>query len=493
MYIKKKDRQLFKELDDNLILPRKWEEFISKRVNKNGLILKLKKKFYLCVHCKIEFEEEDIKVNDYCKCPNCENHYLVKSNRLQFYEFKDELAILDRYKDYYVVRQFRLHTTYKKENKNYYYGRFSNYYYEYGRVIYDEKLYPVEEIINENVVGTINGWFISFRNFNSIEWRYMRSYYYYLPNQLIYYPYNLEQVLSDIKKLKYSQLWELVKHVDYLDLIYLINNYNPSVELLTKLGLYNLALCPKSFANKKSFNDRFMGLSKDYIPFIREYNLDIDELTVLSYLKVKNINYIKRCSGLTQEQLKDINRKVNIISLLNKTDFDKNKFYEYRDYLSIAKQLKLNMKDKTTLYPKNIKKAHDKVVKEYEEKKDKMLNNSIIRRGKQLKCNIYQNKTYIIFPATTYDSLIDESSQQNNCVRTYAERIAKGECDIYFMRLSKDREHSLVTVEVKDNKVVQKRTKNNQVTTKSQNNFLQLWEDKILKGVRNEKRLNENN
>lgn len=474
MYIKIKDRELFSELDRNLTMPVRWNDFIKERTAKNNLIIKSKNK-YKCSYCKYSFEDK-VKVNEYCKCPNCNNLYIVKSDRLKRYEFKDELAILDKYDKYYIVREFRLHTIYQPDETD-------NYCYEYARVIYDNRFYPVEEIINDNVVGTIGGWYISYREINSHNWRYFKSYRSYLPNQFIYYPYNLEEMLSDKKELKYSQLWELAKHVDYFDLIFMINKYNPSVELLTKMKLYNLALCPDTFKNKKTFEERFMGLSKDYLSFIQEYNLDIDELIALSYLKVKDINYIKRCEGLNQWQLEELHKKVNVMTLLNKTDFNGHSFYEYRDYLDFAKKLKLNMKDKSILYPKNIKQAHDKTLKEYEDKKDKLLNNSIMKRSKKLKCNVFETKKYIIFPAKNMDSLIDEASQQNNCVRTYAERIANGECDIYFMRLVNDKEHSLVTVEVKDNKVVQKRTKNNQITTKSQDKFLQLWEDKILKGV----------
>ena len=49
------------------------------------------------------------------------------------------------------------------------------------------------------------------------------------------------------------------------------------------------------------------------------------------------------------------------------------------------------------------------------------------------------------------------------------------------MRLIKDINHSLVTVEVRENKVVQKRTKNNEKITMDQNKFLNLWENTILK------------
>ena len=104
----------------------------------------------------------------------------------------------------------------------------------------------------------------------------------------------------------------------------------------------------------------------------------------------------------------------------------------------------------------------------------------IAERYKELLNKIFESKKYIIFPAQSVEELIDESSQQNNCVKTYVERYANGDCDIYFMRLSSEKDKSLVTVEVRNNKVVQKRIKNNAQTTKEQDKFLQKWEDTIL-------------
>ena len=263
----------------------------------------------------------------------------------------------------------------------------------------------------------------------------------------------------------------------------MIKNYNPSIELLTKLKLYNLALCPKSFLNKKTFEERFMGLSKDYLPFIQENNLNYDQLIILSYLKIKDMKYITAYEGLLSGQLDELIRlNINLITLVNKTDFKSELFHEYKDYLSMAKRLKLNLKDKSILYPKHIKSAHDKALKEYQQQKDKLLNKAIKKKFKQLQCNEFCNNKYIIFPASDFEALVDESSQQNNCVRTYAERIADGECEIYFMRLLSNNKKSLVTVEVKNNKVVQQRRKNNEDTKPEQKRFLRLWEEKILNG-----------
>lgn len=479
MYIKKKDRELFTEIDNYLELPEKWKEFINNISIKNRFIIKLKEKnLYQCGNCNSTFEEQ-IKINDYCQCPHCKFTYKVRSNKLKSYSFKNKLAILEKYKDYYIVRVFELETLLKN-------NKYENLVFEYGRIILDNKFNLLHEIINDNVVGTTGGMYVVCRYLKSSNWRYINSYYFSLPNYLNYYPYNLKELLQAHDNLKYSELWELTKHID-CNLLYLIKNYNPNIEILTKMKLYSLALCPKTFNTKNA--EEYKKLIREYLPFMQKYDLNLDELIVLSYLKVQDINYIRKFEYLSQENLESLSKKVNLKTLIERTDFDSSKFHEYRDYLDIAKKLKLNMKDKKILYPKKIVSEHNKLLKEYEQKKDRILNKNLLKRYKQLEKNIFKDNKFIIFPAKNLDSLIDESSQQDNCVRTYAERIAEGKCDIYFMRLLEDQEHSLVTVEVVNSKVVQKRTKHNQATTKIQDNFLQLWERKILGGT-NEKKFN---
>ena len=69
---------------------------------------------------------------------------------------------------------------------------------------------------------------------------------------------------------------------------------------------------------------------------------------------------------------------------------------------------------------------------------------------------------------------------QNNCVRSYNYRYANKEIDLYFMRLVSNMNKSLVTIEVKDNKVVQSRIKNNHNPNKEQLSFIKKWEKKFL-------------
>ena len=155
----------------------------------------------------------------------------------------------------------------------------------------------------------------------------------------------------------------------------------------------------------------------------------------------------------------------------------------YKDYLRFAKCLGFDLKNNRYIFPKNLKEEHDKLEEQYEIQSKEIIKKAIIKRGKELSVNIYKDNKFIIIPACTLKELQDESKQQNNCVRTYAEKYATGDCDIYFMRDVNKQNKSLVTVEVKNNIIVQSRIKNNCDPNEKQKKFLQKWEQNVLKGV----------
>ena len=154
--------------------------------------------------------------------------------------------------------------------------------------------------------------------------------------------------------------------------------------------------------------------------------------------------------------------------------------YIYKDYLRFAKALGYDLKNNRYAFPKNLKEEHDKLEKQYKIQSEKLIKEAILKRGKELSKNEYRNKKFIILPAKSLKAMQDESKQQSNCVRTYAEKYAEGQCDIYFMRDIKTPRKSLVTVEVKNNKVVQSRIKYNSSPDEKQLKFLNEWENKVL-------------
>ena len=86
----------------------------------------------------------------------------------------------------------------------------------------------------------------------------------------------------------------------------------------------------------------------------------------------------------------------------------------------------------------------------------------------------------IIFPADTIESMIDEGSQQHNCLRTYISSYSSNICQIYFMREKTVKDKSFVTIEVRNNKIVQARVKYNKEPTAEIMNILKKWEKTLL-------------
>jgi len=292
---------------------------------------------------------------------------------------------------------------------------------------------------------------------------------------------------------KYSCIWNIAKHSSYMDLLELLKNNDEyslkRIELLSKMKLYNLALCAKEFCCSGSFQSIF-EVSKDYYPFMRRNNITYRQLKILRLLKEKDIKKIRYLEHFTSYDdstcdLEEISKYISLNRFIkySKMHHRRIKTYIYKDYLRFAKFLGFDLKNNRYAFPKNLKEEHDKLEKQYKIQNKVIIQKAIIRRGKELSKNKYQNKKFIILPASTLRELQDESKQQNNCVRTYAEKYAEGSCDIYFMRDIKKPKKSLVTVEVINGKVVQSRIKNNCQPDEKQKQFLQNWEKNVLKGA----------
>ena len=317
MYIKVKDRKLFQDIDTFLETKKYNEKFINKLKTTHKLIIK-SKNGYKCDNCNNIFKSNK-KVNEYCKCPHCKQTNLVKSSMIRNYTFKDKLGILEKYEEYYIIRYYEIETTYN--NSNYYTSIC-----EYGRRIFDSDFYELYEIINDNFNSGIGYCNVIHKSKYNSNWHYFNSYYKSLRDNLIIYPYNLKTILKGTKW-QYSSIWKLAEQLDYFNISYLLKNYCDSVELLIKLGFYNLALCPKTFNKKGNFQERF-GVPKEYAPYIKKHNLDMDELKILSYTKIKNIAFIKKVNKYNFDFNKLEKYNIDIKELLKRTDINIHNTYK---------------------------------------------------------------------------------------------------------------------------------------------------------------------
>ena len=161
---------------------------------------------------------------------------------------------------------------------------------------------------------------------------------------------------------------------------------------------------------------------------------------------------------------------------------NKNNEHLYRDYLDFAERLHLNMKDKLVLYPKDIVKSHDELMHQVETIENQEIIEKIKNRYEELKGLSYQDDKFIIYPVPTMSDLIKESEVQNICIRSYNERYANGETNLFFMRNIKNITKPLVAIEVRDKRIIQSRGKGNDDPTRLQKAFIAKWENEVLKG-----------
>lgn len=481
-YIKVAYRDILRQLDYYSDLPKGWNEFIKEQEKYHNLVIKSSKNKCFCTNCHHHFISNK-KIKEEVKCPNCHNKYLIKRSNLRYYEFKDYFSILDKVNDTFVIRYFELKTIIDAIHEQH------SSVVEFAREI-PTKDYYREVFVNERVSKCQCHIYIHHSNssyFNEKKWReYTRNY--SLIDYSIVFPNNIKSLLKDTKY-KYSCIWDIAKHSTYIDLPQLLKNNNeiPIIERLAKMKLYNLALQANKFSSYGSFQNVF-GISKDYYSFMKRYNITYKQLKILRLLKEKDINKIRYLEkfinyGDSITDLEEISQYISLNRFIKYAKEHRGKVntYLYKDYLRFAKLLEFDLKNNRYAFPKNLKKEHDKLEKQYEIQSKKIINNAIVKRSKELLINKYQNNNFIILPARTLKDLQEESKQQNNCVRTYAEKYAEGTCDIYFMRATDKPKKSLVTVEVQNNEVVQSRIKNNKDPDEKQIRFLQKWEQNVLK------------
>lgn len=87
----------------------------------------------------------------------------------------------------------------------------------------------------------------------------------------------------------------------------------------------------------------------------------------------------------------------------------------------------------------------------------------------------HKGRTYsVILPEKTSD-LLHEGIELQHCVKSYIQRVINGETQITLLRLNKELEKPLVTLEIKDGSIVQARGFMNRAVTEDEKKFLETY------------------
>ena len=132
------------------------------------------------------------------------------------------------------------------------------------------------------------------------------------------------------------------------------------------------------------------------------------------------------------------------------------------------------MSDKYDKYPRHFLTSHQITSRTYQRWKQEF-NEELFAKRVNTKMEVTIGDYKFIYPKTTKD-IKDEAVQQSNCVASYIDKVIGGSCDIILMRKKNDVENSLVTVEVRNGKVVQARQRFNESVNESEQKALDKYE-----------------
>lgn len=154
------------------------------------------------------------------------------------------------------------------------------------------------------------------------------------------------------------------------------------------------------------------------------------------------------------------NRQDNVITLLN----------DYARMMSAISQ-------KYEKYPRYLATTHNIAVRNFNRLKKEFHEETFQNRIK-LGMEYTYKDWCVIYPKATQD-IKDEAVQQNNCVASYIDRVIDGNCDILFMRKKDSLNKSLVTLEVKNGKVIQAKGKFNRDCNEEERQIIKKYEEAL--------------
>lgn len=308
----------------------------------------------------------------------------------------------------------------------------------------------------------------------------------------------------------YYKTWDLLKGTclqysgaewyekDYpeMNLIRYMERYNqyPQLEIISKIGLKEIAhemvgyrmgivadpdgRTPEAFLGinkgrlsmlrKEKGDPRLLkALQREHrqqaawTPEILRMMAEIDSsgyATALQYMSAgKLVNVLEKYSGVDLHAEEPLCQKAR--EMLNV------KAQLYFDYLDMRVQRGYDLANTVFLFPRDLKREHDRMVLEIDNEKQDKRQQEVeerfpqIRRAYRSLCSIYSAQTegYIIRPARSAGEIVKEGRLLHHCVGgdTYLRKHAEGKSYILFIRHVEDPDMPYITVEIKGTDIIQ--------------------------------------
>lgn len=262
-------------------------------------------------------------------------------------------------------------------------------------------------------------------------------------------------------------------------------------EKLIKVGMCNLAcdaiegLCDREllWGNRKL--EDLLYLNKEYSKLAVRMNANVKELRIIQAAYRERVTVDEEIVGLMNryyghhgrmDDLQIIIKRSKILKMLRylaKLEEESgNKPHEvsgdYEDYLEQLYKLHITI-DRHSRFPANFYHEHAELAAELARKEDAKKRADTRKKNKKLKELVKElqkqytaksDKYVIVWPECRAD-FVKEGQLQHNCVGGYFERCAEGQTVVFFLREKENVEIPFCTVEFRDGKLIQCRTKYN--------------------------------
>lgn len=254
----------------------------------------------------------------------------------------------------------------------------------------------------------------------------------------------LKIIREDKLKVSNGLIESYTKNPDLFSNIYHLGG----LHTVTKIDLYDFAVCLQ-----------YMGkINKPWLSNKRKYFLELIE--EYNYNPITLIRYVDTLMTLE--------------ALTNKDTI----FAEVRDYARMMSRISPRY-DK---YPRNFLTTHRIASRNYTRLQHQFKEEEFKKRYRD-DLEFAYGDFIITYPETT-QAIKDEAVQQNHCVASYIKDVIDGKCHILFLREKEHPTKSLITMEIRGDKIVQARGRFNRDTNSLENEVIEKYKKKLERIMR---------
>lgn len=464
-----------------------------------------------CSHCKTEFDAA-VKFKDTTTCPMCGSELTCRAlGRISKYPFGHSFNVefadraVDGVDTAVVLRIFYATLSISGHRDGAAFCKENFHFRETARYFYDRKDYS-RRISDDGDYMYVYG---TFKNDPGSRWCSADTCHVvdgYLGRHIIYPPST--SALRDIPWLRNTDLESVAEHTDYVEsLVDRLRKY-PVIENLIKHGKYKIAdellnnrdwECDKLLkacnANERSplkflkvDRPTFAALGdippKDFILFANIFDVDMFRRAV-----DLGLNNVSETFGTAMRNTGV--KPAKLIAYLEKqTKLSDRKGNEllstYIDYQSMVSDLKMKRTESVD-FPKDLQKEHDRLVMLKADKVYAKQNPKLKKRGELLHTLDWSDGTFLIRAFDKAADFLTESAVLSHCVKTYIDRCADGQTNIYGIRRADCPDVPFYTLTLSNScEVTQNLGKCNCVPTDDVKRFVAKWKKKVLDKNREE-------